>query len=60
MTIDPVSAILKVIENPLSKKGFQELLQYYTQTNRLQDAEAINYLLKVKFNAEYTNRHTEQ
>lgn len=52
-----IDALLKVIENPLSKKGFQELQQYYLQSGKKEEAKAIEYLLKVKFNVDHFNHN---
>lgn len=42
--------ITELIENPFSKKSYRDLKIYYKSIGMLHEAEALNLLIKQKFN----------
>ena len=47
----PVNALLHILENPLSKKGYKELEKYLENNGLTHEAESIRVLIAKRFNA---------
>ena len=42
-------SLITILEHPHAKKGYKELKKILESTNRKEDAQALEHLLKVKF-----------
>lgn len=45
----PLSIILKILENPSSKKVYKDLKNYYNRLNLTEESDSINFLIENKF-----------
>ena len=50
-----IKALVLIIESPWAQKGYEDLEKYFKSNNMKNEAEAINFLLKEKFNAHNSN-----
>ena len=47
--MDPINCLLLLLENPRNKKAYKDLKKYYYSEGRVKEAEAIEYLIRKKF-----------
>jgi hypothetical protein len=57
---DSIRALVLILENPWAQKGYEDLEKYFKSNNMDSESEAINFLLREKFNAHDTNLVEEQ
>lgn len=50
-----LSALLFIMENPFAEKGYEDLKRHYSALGMTREAEAIEFLLSEKSNANSTN-----
>jgi hypothetical protein len=54
-----IECLLDILEYPDIEKGYIKLKNYYIQSNRKQDAEAIEHLIQKRFANASTNNNKE-
>ena len=47
--MEPIKCLLDILDYPDAVKGYENLKNYYIQSNRKQDAEVIEHLIQKRF-----------
>ena len=55
-----ISALVSILENPLAEKGYEDLKKYYESNDLKNESAALDYLIKNKFNDNYSNTSEKQ
>ncbi len=50
--MDPINCLLLLLENPRNKKAYKDLKKCYYSEGKVKEAEAIEHLIRKKFNAD--------
>jgi hypothetical protein len=53
-------AVTFLLENPLVEKGYEDLKRRYESCGMLDDADALGFLIRERFNANHTDPDKEQ
>jgi hypothetical protein len=53
------SSLLFILENPFAEKGYEDLKSHYLAMGMEKEAEAMELILREKFNADSTNSNQE-
>ena len=56
---DVISALVLILENPDSKKGYVELKRFYDKAGMSEESEAIEYLMNKRFANATTSSNTD-
>lgn len=54
------ASVAFVLENPLVEKGYEDLMKQYESCGMSEDAEALGFLIRERFNAHHTSSDEEQ
>jgi hypothetical protein len=49
-----LDCLLKILENPFVEKGYNDFKNYYESEKKIEEADAIAYLITKKFHANDT------
>jgi hypothetical protein len=50
-----IKALISILDKPSAEKGYQDLKDYYLSNDMEENASAIDFLLKNKFNGNVTD-----
>lgn len=50
-----IKTLIAILDKPNAEKGYQDLKNYYLSNNMNENASAIDFLIKNKFNDDDTN-----
>lgn len=54
-----IDALVLILENPLSKKGYTDLKKCYEKAKMHREAEAIDYLIEKRINNVVDDSHSD-